>query len=138
MLRFTYTGMADYDCRFTGSSPTTLSGFVPTCQAKINIDEIKSLVDLMIERHFFDLPEKGYVYSTVAQQRRKLELYTIAVDNGTHKASRTFGTGEYQGRNESLPTDFAAIDDALAKMRDSAFPPHHRACGVAAGIRFGE
>lgn len=28
------------------------SGFVPTCQAKINIDEIKSLVDLMIERHF--------------------------------------------------------------------------------------
>lgn len=97
------------------------SGFVPTCEAKINIDEIKSLVDLMIERHFFDLPEKGYVYSTVARKRRKLELYTIAVDNGSQKANRTLGIGEYQGRNESQPTDFAAIEEALVKMRDSAF-----------------
>jgi hypothetical protein len=84
------------------------------------------------------LPEKGYVYSTVAQQRRKLELYTIAIDNGSQKANRPFGVGEYQGKSESLPTDFAAIDEALAKMRDSAFPPHHRPCRVSAGIRFGE
>jgi hypothetical protein len=75
------------------------SGLVPTCQAKVDVDEIKSLVDLMIERHFFDLPEKGYVYSTVAQQRRKLDPYTIAVDNGSQKANRTFGVGEYQGRS---------------------------------------
>jgi hypothetical protein len=113
-------------------------GLVPTCQTKVTIEEVQALLGVMIEWHFFDLPEKGYIYSTVGQQRRKLELHTIAVENGKEKADRTFGVGEYQGMNESLPPDFAAIEETLAKMRDSAFRPHHRPCGVAAGIRFGE
>ena len=110
---------------------------VPTCSTRISTADIKALLQLMIERHFFDLPEKSYVYMTAAYARRNLELHTIAVDNGKEKAERTFGVGKYQGQEESIPPDFAAIEQALAKIRDSASLPSRRPCGVAPGIKFG-
>lgn len=113
-------------------------GLVPTCQTKIGVDDIRAVVGLMIDKHFFDLPEKSFVYSTAAYERRKLELHAIAVDNGREMANRTFGVGEFFGKTESLPPDFANIENALEKMRDSAFPPHHRPCGIAAAVSFGK
>jgi hypothetical protein len=110
---------------------------VPTCATTISTSDVKALVRLMIERHFFELIEKSYVYMTAVYERRKLELHTIAVDNGKEKADRTFGIGKYQGQDEFIPPNFAAIEESLAKMRDSAFPPSHRPCGVAPGIKFG-
>jgi hypothetical protein len=108
---------------------------VPTCSTRISTADIKALLQLMIERHFFDLPEKSYVYMTAAYARRNLELHTIAVDNGKEKAERTFGVGKYQGQEESFPPDFAAIEQALAKIRDSASLPSRRPCGVEPGIK---
>jgi hypothetical protein len=113
-------------------------GLVPTCRAKINRDDIKALVDLMIERHFFDLPERGYIFMSAAFEQPKLELHTIAIDNGQDIAARTFGVGEYEGKSESLPSDFASIELALTKIKDSAFPSRQRPCGFADAIRFGK
>jgi len=116
---------------------TRRNGFVPTCKSKTGSDDVSALIRLMIEKHFFDLPEKSFAYNTVALERRKLELHTIAVDSGREKADRTFGVGKYGDQDESLPANFVAIEDALARMRDAAFPPAQRPCGIAPGIKFG-
>lgn len=113
------------------------NGLFPTCRAETSTDQIKSIVGLLIERHFFDLPEKTYIYMTVANERRKLELHTIALDDGKDRADRTFGIGRSEGRDEFLPADFAAIEDALVKLRDATFPLSQKPCGVANRIRFG-
>ena len=112
-------------------------GLVPTCRTKIGVDTVKALIGLMIEKHFFDLPEKNYQYVTAAYERRKIELHTIAIDNGKEVAVRTFGVGKWQGKDESLPANFVAIEDEFAKVRDAAFPPNQRPCGIAPGIKFG-
>lgn len=112
-------------------------GLVPTCRTKISVDNVKALIGLMIEKHFFDLPEKNYHYVTAAYERRKLELHTIAVDNGKEVAVRAFGVGKWEGKDESLPANFGAIEDAFAKARDTAFLPNQGPCGIAPGIKFG-
>lgn len=116
---------------------TRRNGLVPTCKNKIASDDVSALIRWMIEKHFFDLPDKSFAYNTAALQRRKLELHTIAVDSGKERAARTFAVGKYGDQDESLPANFVALEDALAKMRDSAFPPAQRPCGVAPGIKFG-
>jgi len=112
------------------------SGIVPTCRANVGAEDLKKLIRVMISSRFFDLPEKNYVYMTAAYGKPKLELHTIRVGDGAAQAERTFGVGEYQGQRESLPPEFVAVEDALRGMRDSAFPPSQRPCGVAPAIRF--
>jgi hypothetical protein len=112
------------------------SGVVPTCRANVGTDDLRKLVRVMISNRFFDLPEKNYVYMTAAYGKPKLELHTIRLSDGTAQAERTFGVGEYQGRRESLPQEFVAVEDALRGIRDSAFPPSQRPCGVAPAIKF--
>jgi len=124
----------DPDNPFVFTRRTTL---VPTCKNKVASDDVRVLIRLMIEKHFFDLSEKSFAYSTAALERRKLELHTIAVDNGKDRADRIFGVGKYGDQDESLPANFVAIEDALARMRDSAFPPGQRPCGLSLGIKFG-
>jgi hypothetical protein len=113
-------------------------GLVPTCRTRIGADDIRAVVGGMIEKHLFDLPEKSYLYITAASERRKLELHTIAVDNGKEMAERAFGVGEYAVKTQSLPPDFAIVEKALEKVRGSAFPPHRRPCGIAAAVSFGK
>ena len=113
-------------------------GIVPTCRANVSISEIKGLIDLMIVKHFFDLPEQSYVYFTALNGKPKLALHRIIIDDGREQAERTFGVGEYEGENESLPPEFVAVEEALQKIRDAAFPPFNRPCGVAPAIRFGQ
>lgn len=116
---------------------TRRNGLVPTCKAKTSTDDVRALIQLMLEKHFFDLPEKSFLYQTAAMERRKLELHTIAVDDGNDRAGRTFGVGKYGDEDESLPADFVAIEDALTTIRDARFLKAGRPCGVAFGIKFG-
>ena len=112
-------------------------GVVPTCTAMVGIEEIRSLLQLLLDKQFLALPEKSYVYSAVAYTTPKLKLHTIIIDDGKNHSERTFGVGEYEGKTDSLPAEFAAIEDALRKIRDSALPPHEKPCGLAPAINFG-
>ena len=109
---------------------------VPTCRSKVSPDRINGLVRLIIQRHFFDLPEKQFIFVYAAQGPENLELRTIAIDNGIGKASRTFGVGEYAGKEESIPPDFSAIEEELKQRRDSAFPPAGKTCHFEPLIKF--
>lgn len=109
---------------------------VPTCTSKISVDRVKGLVRLMIEKHFVDFPEKHYVLVFDGQSQGNIELHTIAIDTGLGKARRTFGIGDYGGKQESMPSDFASIEQELKQLKDTAFPTSAMNCHLAPAIQF--
>jgi hypothetical protein len=109
---------------------------VPTCRSKVSPDKVKNLVHLIIQKHFFDLPEKRFIFVYAAQGKEELELHTIAIDDGDGKAVRTFGLGRYAGKEESIPPDFSSIEEELKQLKDSAFPPSEKTCHFAPAIKF--
>ncbi|SRR6266481_1087814 len=112
---------------------------VPTCKNKVGPDKVKDLVRLIIQKHFLELPEKSFLLTFAGydvQEKDKLELHAIAVDDGIGKAIRTFGIEEYAGKKESIPPDFLSIENELKQLKDSAFPPTTKACHLAPAIKF--
>jgi hypothetical protein len=109
---------------------------IPTCRAKVSQDVVKNLVRLIIQRHFFELPEKQFIFIYAAQGNEELELHTIRIDDGLAKTSRTFGVGKFAGKEETIPPDFSAIEDELKRLKDSAFPPDGKPCHFAPAIKF--
>lgn len=109
---------------------------IPTCRAKVSQDVVKDLVRLIIKRHFFELPEKHFIFVYAAQGDEKLELHTITVDDGLAKTSRTFGVGKFAGKEEKIPPDFSAIEDELKRLKESAFPPDGKPCHFAPAVKF--
>ena len=107
--------------------------FAATCTARADVAEITSVIQLMIEKHFFDLPELSFSYQTAAYVKPNLELHSIVVDDGQRRAGRTFGTGTFNNQPENIPPDFAAIEAALGKLRDAHI---HGPCRFAPGIKF--
>ena len=54
---------------------------IPTCRAQAGQEVSKDLVRLIIKRHFFDLPEKLFLFVYTAQVNQELELHTIVIDD---------------------------------------------------------
>jgi hypothetical protein len=109
---------------------------IPTCSAKVSQDVVKELVRLIIQRHFFELPEKQFIFVYAAQGDEKLALHTITIDDGLGNTSRTFGVGKFAGKEEKIHPDFSAIEDELKRLKDSAFPPGGKPCHFAPAIKF--
>jgi hypothetical protein len=109
---------------------------VPTCRAKVSQDMVKDLVRLIIQRHFFELPEKQFIFIYAAQSNEELELHTIAIDDGHGKVSKTFGIGKFGDKEETIPPDFSSIEDELKRLRDFAFPAEGKPCHLAPAIKF--
>jgi hypothetical protein len=107
---------------------------VPTCRAQVGQEVSKDLVRTIIKRRFFELPEKSFLVASTAQVNEKLELHTIVIDDGQAKVSRTFGVGMFDGKKETLPADFLAIEDEMKRLRDSVFPAVAKPCYFAPAI----
>src|SRR6266481_2401853 len=91
---------------------------IPTCKAKVSQDVVKNLVQLIIQRHFFELPEKQFIFQDAAQDNEKLELRTITINDGLGRTSRTFGVGKFAGKEERIPPDFSAIESEIKELKD--------------------
>lgn len=109
---------------------------IPTCRARVSQDAVRDLLRLIIQRHFFDLPERQFIFLYAAQGDEKLELHTIMIDDGQGKTSRTFGIDEFSGKEEKIPADFSAIEGELNRLKDSAFPRDGKPCHFAPAIKF--
>jgi hypothetical protein len=104
---------------------------IPTCRAQVSQEVSKDLVRLIIKRHFFELPERLFLFVYAAQVNEELELHTIVIDDGQVKTRRTFGAGMFDGEKETIPADFLAIEHEMRRLRDSVFPPGAKPCHFA-------
>lgn len=93
--------------------------FVPTCTSKASPQEIESLARLMVQRHFVELPQKGFPSYVGAAEAFPWHLHTIIVSTKTAHGLWVFETGELNGRRESIPPDFAAVEASLRKLKSS-------------------
>jgi hypothetical protein len=109
---------------------------VPTCRAQVSQEVPKDLVRLISKMHFFELPERSFLFVNVTQANEKFELHSIVIDDREGKASRTFGVGMFDGKKETIPADFLAIEDEMKRLRDSALPPGEKPCHFARAIHF--
>jgi len=109
---------------------------IPTCTEQIDSESVKTLVRLIIQEHFFDLPERQFIFMDAAQKNEELGIHTIGISDGQTKAVRSFGIGKFAGKDEVIPPEFAALEEELKQIRDSAFPPHGKDCHFAPPIKF--
>jgi hypothetical protein len=109
---------------------------IPTCRAQVGQEVSKDLVRLIIQRHFFELPERLFLFVYTAQVNQELELHTIVIDDSKAKTRRTFGVGMFDGKKETIPADFLAIEDEMKRLRDSVFPPGAKPCHFAPAVNF--
>ena len=106
------------------TQPTTATtDLVPTCSADISDEQIRSLVQLLIKKRFFDLPQEDFIMLNASvNDWAKIQVQTIRVMDDEGIASRSFGAGYYNGQKQSLPSDFSDIRVALEELRQTAFP----------------
>jgi len=109
---------------------------IPTCRAQVDQEVVRNLVRLIIKKHFFELPEKLFLFVYASQVNEELELHTIVIDDGQAETRRTFGIGEFNGKKETIPADFLAVEDEMKRLRDSVFPPGAKPCHFAPAINF--
>jgi hypothetical protein len=109
---------------------------LPTCRNRVSQDNVKGLVRLMIQRHFWELPERWFFFLNASQSEDALEIHTIAVDDGFAEARRMFGVGTYGGKQESLPDDFAIIEEQLKQLKDFTLHTPEKPCHLAPAIKF--
>jgi len=107
---------------------------LPTCKEKVDQAKVKELVKLIVSKHFWELPEKRFLFIGGEPSHKELELHTIFISNGTEKAGRVFGVGTYVGKQESIPHDFEIIEQHLKKLAQSAFSD--KPCHVAPAVQF--
>jgi hypothetical protein len=109
---------------------------IPTCTERISVERTKALVRLIIQKRFFELPERQFFFMNGPPTNEELEMHTIGITDGLTKTRRSFGIGKFAGKKEVIPPEFTAIEEELKQIRDSAFPPHRRDCHFAPLITF--
>ncbi len=107
---------------------------VPTCRERVDQDKIKELVRLIISKHFWELPEKRFLFINGEPSHAEFELHRIFISNGIERAVRDFGVGTYAGKQESIPDDFATIELRLQKLAESTFS--NKPCHLAPAVEF--
>ena len=109
----------------TQPKPSLLNNnMVVTCSARIQQEDVRELIRLMIEKKFFDLPERNYLVLYAAMEDDPFEamkLHTIRIKSDEGAAQRSFGTGKYGAEQLSIPDDFAVIERKLIQLRDQAY-----------------
>ena len=107
---------------------------LPTCKANVGQDEVKKLVSSMVSRHFWELPDRNFLFINGLPSHDELQIHRILVSDGTAKAGRAFGVGVYAGKQESIPDNFAMIERQFKQLAQSAFVG--KACHPAPAVRF--
>jgi hypothetical protein len=112
-------------------------GLRPTCTGVVDDGEINALIRLMVQRHFERLPQKGFPDYVGTHEAFPWRLHVIiVVDEGTTQGTWVFETGEMNGKAESIPPDFAAVEDYLRKLRSRTIPADGKPCPLAPQVQW--
>jgi len=106
---------------------------MPTCTGRVTPKEIQGLIKTMIEKHFWSLPERQYLFVNGKPTHEELGVHGIFVDNGLDKSARAFAVGTYLDKQESIPEDFAAVEQLLNKFANFTLT---KPCHFAPALEF--
>jgi hypothetical protein len=101
-----------------------------TCTGNFDRTEVETLIRLMVQRRLDRLPQKGFPNYVGAEEAFPWKLHVIEVNAGTARGTWVFETGEMNGHIESVPPDFAAVEDYLRDLR-ARVPVEGRPCPLA-------
>jgi hypothetical protein len=118
--------------RYPGRPMSTTD--LPTCTQKISQDQVKKLASLIANKHFWELPEKRFLFVGGEPSHKELEVHRIFISNGSEKAGRVFAVGTYAGKQEAIPDEFAVIEQQFKQLAQSAFAG--KACHLAPAVQF--
>ena len=107
---------------------------LPTCAEEISQDQVTKLAGLTGSKHFWELPEKRFLFIGGEPSHKELEVHRIFISNGTEKAGRIFAVGTYAGKQEAIPDDFAMIEQQFKQLAQSTFAG--KACHLAPAVQF--
>lgn len=88
----------------------------------------------MSQRHFERLPQNGFPNYVGASEEFPWKLRIMVVDADMLHRVWAFETGEMNGHLESIPADFAVVEDSLRKLRSKALPADGKPCTHAPKI----
>jgi hypothetical protein len=66
-----------------------------------------------------------------SDDQQVLEIYTISIVDSEGQSTGEFAIGKYAGTEESIPPNFAAVEEALQHLRGSSFAPDSKPCHFA-------
>jgi hypothetical protein len=97
---------------------------LPTCTARINPESIRTLVQELETVHFLQLPLKSYlIVNGDEQDWQKLQLHSIILQVGERTIRRDFAAGEYGGKPQRIPQQFATIENAILQLKGRVIRP---------------
>lgn len=101
-----------------------------TCKGRVAPTDVKQILVLMLNTRFLELPRNSYIVMGDDSDWRKLKIRSITVKEGGASAERYFAAGEYGGKKQKIPEQFAAVEKALLELKRNAIPEGTR-CTLA-------
>jgi hypothetical protein len=107
---------------------------LPTCRGTVSPQEVRRLLEAMVQRDFVGLPRKTYlIVNGDEQDWRKLKLHSIGIKTAQGSVKRDFAAGEYDDKREELPKNFVLLENAMLDLKRQAIP-HNRPCTFAPSL----
>jgi hypothetical protein len=80
--------------------------------------DVRRLLEVMLVEQFFDLPQKSYVL--INEDWRTLRMHSISIKAAGGSAKRDFSAGEYDGKRQEIPENFARVEKAITELESKA------------------
>jgi hypothetical protein len=94
---------------------------LPTCKGRVAQVDVRRLLETMLAAQFLDLPQKSYVL--LNEDWRTLQMHSISIKATGGSAKWNFSAGEYGGKRQEIPQNFATIEKAIIDLESKAIPP---------------
>jgi hypothetical protein len=94
---------------------------LPTCKGTIALVDVRHLLETMLAAQFFDLPQKSYLL--LNEDWQTLQMHSISIKAAGGSAKRDFSAGEYGGKLQEVPDNFARVEKVITELQSKAISP---------------
>ena len=93
----------------------------PTCKGAVALVDVRHLLETMLAARFLDLPQRSYML--LNEDWRTLQMHSISIKAAGGSAKRDFSAGEYGGKRQEIPDNFARVEKAITELEAKAISP---------------